>query len=337
MLSLVADSQNAGRAGWAIGRYRAAMAWRLPRPAAVAALAVAAVLGAACAPPPPPPTAPGDLPVVYSVAAGRAAGATNPEGPPPGANDWSCRPDPARPRPVVLVHGLVTNMADNGTAASPLLSNRGFCVFALNHSETPLFPGVYGGGPVRDGARELSDLVDRVLDATGAAQVDLVGFSAGGVVAREYLRVSGGSAVGALVTLGTPHSGTSLLGLDALLRGAPALIRDLVGAVCPACTQVLASSEVIATLVAAGQTVPGVRYTNIATIYDQVTVPYTSSLMAPGPQVTNIVLQDGCPLDFSEHVALPFDRIALGHVLNALDPANALPPPCVLIPLGNGG
>jgi len=49
------------------------------------------------------------------------------------------------------------------------------------------------------------------------------------------------------------------------------------------------------------------------------------------------VLQESCPLDFSEHVALPFDRIALGHTFNALDPANAVDPPCVLIPPGNGG
>lgn len=275
--------------------------------------------------------------MVYSVAAGREAGRASPEGPPPGANDWSCRPTPERPRPVVLVHGLVTNMADNGTALSPLLANRGWCVFALNHSEMPSFPGVYGGGDVRTGARELGDLVERVRRVTGAAEVDLVGFSSGGLVAREYLRVARGDSVATLVALGTPHSGTSFLGLAELLRGAPPLIADLVGAVCPACTQLLAGSDVVEALVADGETVPGVAYTNIATIYDQVTVPFTNSLMAPGPQVTNIVLQDRCPLDFSEHVALPFDRIALAHTLNALDPSNATPPPCVLIPFGDGG
>ena len=44
--------------------------------------------------------------------------------------------------------------------------------------------------------------------------------------------------------------------------------------------------------------VAGVTYTNIATRYDELVSPYTSSFLT-GRTVTNITLQDHCALDFS--------------------------------------
>src|SRR5439155_10442551 len=52
-------------------------------------------------------------PVPYTFTANVVAGATQPGTPPPGSNDWSCRPSKAHPRPVILVHGLFANMTDN--------------------------------------------------------------------------------------------------------------------------------------------------------------------------------------------------------------------------------
>jgi hypothetical protein len=53
--------------------------------------------------------------------------------------------------------------------------------------------------------------------------------------------------------------------------------------------------------------------------------------------VTNIELQQQCPLDASEHLATPFDHIALSDVLNALDPAQARAPSCgVVAPIVGG-
>src|SRR5262245_31811834 len=51
---------------------------------------------------------------------------------PPGANNWSCRPSAAHPRPVVLVHGTIENQTNNWQAASATLANNGYCVFAFN-------------------------------------------------------------------------------------------------------------------------------------------------------------------------------------------------------------
>ncbi|BFO20227.1 hypothetical protein SHKM778_66150 [Streptomyces sp. KM77-8] len=68
---------------------------------------------------------------------------------------------------------------------------------------------------------------------------------------------------------------------------------------------------------------PGVRYTVIATRYDEVVTPYSSAFLT-GPDVRNVLLQDLCPLDLSEHLAIGLlDRIAFHEVANALDPAHA--------------
>jgi hypothetical protein len=78
---------------------------------------------------------------------------------------------------------------------------------------------------------------------------------------------------------------------------------------------------------AGGDTEPGVQYTVITTRNDEVVTPYTSAFLS-GPDVTNIVVQDQCPLDQVEHVAIPYDHIALRDVLNALDPSTARAPLC---------
>jgi pimeloyl-ACP methyl ester carboxylesterase len=68
-------------------------------------------------------------------------------------------------------------------------------------------------GRTAAGARQLGWFVDQVRAATGAAEVDIVGHSMGGVVARYYLAFGGGdAAIHHLVTLGSPHSGTDVSG-----------------------------------------------------------------------------------------------------------------------------
>lgn len=75
------------------------------------------------------------LPVSYDFNTGIVAELTNPNGSLPGTNDWSCRPSPAHPRPLVLVHGGFASQQVNWGVYGPLLKNEGYCVYALTYGQ----------------------------------------------------------------------------------------------------------------------------------------------------------------------------------------------------------
>ena len=98
---------------------------------------------------------------------------------------------------------------------------------------------------------------------------------------------------------------------------------------CASCPQFVVGSDYIRKIEARAPA-PNVIYTNIATRYDELVSPYTSSFLT-GRNVTNITLQDNCALDFSDHLAIVSSPITGQYMLNALDPAHAQPPPCTLV------
>lgn len=245
---------------------------------------------------------------------------------PSGANDFTCRPGAAHPRPVVLVHGTMENRYDNWAALSPRLREAGYCVFALNHGGTS--GALLGTGDMTVSARQLADFVDRVLAATGAAKVDLVGHSQGGMMPRHYIKNLGGAAeVDKLVALTPSNHGTTFSGLGLLALAVPGG-DALLGANCKACSQQLIGSDFLRDLNAGGETDPGITYTVITTRYDEVVTPYTSAYLDAAPNVTNVKLQDLCPADLTEHVGISYNALATRLVLNALDPAHAQRPTC---------
>ncbi|GIG56643.1 lipase [Longispora fulva] len=255
---------------------------------------------------------------------------------PPGANDWSCRPSAAHPNPVVLVHGTFANQYENWLVLSPLLKSKGYCVYALTYgltgdSWTSTGSGIVlpigGLRPVAESAAQLATFVDRVRASTGAAKVDIVGHSQGGMMPRYYLKFLGGAAkVDKLVGLAPSNHGTTLSGIANLADHFPG-IAQLVYTACPACQDQVVGSATLTKLNAGGDTVPGVRYTVISTWYDQVVTPYRTQFLS-GPDVANRVVQDSCPVAIPEHVAMAFSPTALHHVTNALDPAHATPVFC---------
>src|ERR1700684_1867911 len=111
----------------------------------------------------PPARAATRLPVNYDFIAGATATALAPTTPPPGANDFSCKPGAAHPYPVILVHGTVANMDDNWQAASPVLANHGYCVFAFNYGGTSASAPIQGIGDIAASAATLSSFVNEVL------------------------------------------------------------------------------------------------------------------------------------------------------------------------------
>ncbi|MFR9799442.1 esterase/lipase family protein [Streptomyces sp. MS06] len=246
-----------------------------------------------------------------------------------GWNDYSCHPSAAHPRPVVLVHGTLGNSIDNWLVLAPYLEHRGYCVFSLNYGQLPGVPVFYGLGSIDKSAEQLSAYVDRVLASTGAAKVDLVGHSQGGMMPRYYLKFLGGAAkVNSLVGIAPSNHGTTLSGLTHLLPYFPGA-EYLLNAATPALAQQIVGSDLMKRLNAGGDTVPGVHYTVISSKYDEVVTPYRSQFLS-GPDVKNILLQNLCSLDFSEHVLIgTTDRIAFHEVANALDPAHATRTTCL--------
>ncbi|CAM5584573.1 esterase/lipase family protein [Streptomyces abikoensis] len=245
-----------------------------------------------------------------------------------GWNDYSCKPSAAHPRPVVLVHGTLGNSWDNWLGFAPYLVARGYCVFSLDYGQLPGVPVFHGLGPVAKSAEQLSAYVDKVLQATGAAKADLVGHSQGGMMPRYYLKYLGGAAkVNALVAIAPSNHGTTLSGLTKLLDIVPGA-RGVIEANAPGLTDQAAGSAFMKRLNEGGDTVPGVRYTVIATKYDEVVTPYRSGFLT-GPNVRNVLLQDLCGVDLSEHIAIAtIDRVAFHEAANALDPAHATPTTC---------
>ncbi|WP_446221558.1 esterase/lipase family protein [Nocardia sp. IBHARD005] len=297
----------------------------------------------------------GQGPELTAPLAAFAYGLASPDIAPGGANRWDCRPSAEHPNPVVLLHGTWLNAFDTFSYLSPQLARAGFCVFALNFGRSGLLeggglgavlPGRYGVGPMEESSRQVADFIERVRTTTGAAKVDIVGHSQGGTIANHYLKFEGGAGkVEKVVTYGATHHGTTLMGIATLGRAINNLGIDILGFNEPIVgisnIQQAVGSPFYATLNAAGDTVPGVDYTAVASRYDEVTNPYDWTFLRAGDGATvrNITLQEGCEQDLSDHLTLMYSPRAASIALNALDPVNHPALNCTFNPwlIGGGG
>ncbi|MCZ4120660.1 esterase/lipase family protein [Streptomyces sp. H39-S7] len=132
---------------------------------------------------------------------------------------------PAHP-PVLLLHGFVDNRSVFTLLRRSLRKHGWTHVQALNYS--PL------SCDIRTAAALLGRHVEQICEQTGQRQLDIVGHSLGGLIARYYVQRLGGDArVRTVVTLGTPHSGTRLAPLLAphpivwQMRPGSGLLREL--------------------------------------------------------------------------------------------------------------
>jgi triacylglycerol esterase/lipase EstA (alpha/beta hydrolase family) len=277
-----------------------------------------------------------------------AANSADPEAPPPGANDWHCRPSKAHPRPVVLVHGLMATMGTNWHALSPVLKNAGYCVYALSYGETARSKPYFGGlTKMEESAKELDAFVAKVRRATKSRYVDLVGHSEGTVMPQYYLKFLGGAAeVKNYVALTPLYQGTTMGGLSTAVQLGKAYspspeVANQVSALvasggCDSCEEFLQGSDYLNKVNRGGPGARSVRYTNVMTRYDELVIPYTSGRM-DSPNATNIVLQDGCEVDLSEHLTVAYNPRVARIMLNALDPAHRKPVPCTPVAPVIGG
>ena len=125
------------------------------------------------------------------------------------------RPDPplaaSLRTPVILVHGYMSNRGYFGGLA------RAIERAGLGPVYTPNFPVLLAS--IEHFADALHQEVERIANGCAQSRVILVGYSMGGLAAREYLRRRGTARIARLVTIGSPHHGTILasmgLGLNA--------------------------------------------------------------------------------------------------------------------------
>ncbi|MCJ0904555.1 triacylglycerol lipase [Rhodococcus sp. ARC_M6] len=254
------------------------------------------------------------LPVPFGFVSGIVLEAANPGGSAPGTNDFTCQPSSAHPDPVVLVHGTAANRQTNWAVLAPVLANEGYCVFALtfgNRTDLPWPISAAGGmSPLPDSAQQLSAFVDSVLATTGASQVDLVGHSQGTTVSGYYAKFLGGDAkVSKIVSIAPLWEGSDV--------GPPKGVGG----------PDFDNASYVSELHDAGVYAASVEYTNIVTRYDQVVVPYSSGILAAS-NASNIVVQDGCEQDQSDHIALVASQRTAAFTLAALDPSGPRQIPC---------
>lgn len=124
-----------------------------------------------------------------------------------------------------------------------------------------------GTGDLRRQAQRVASVAQGLVD-DGAPSVDVVGYSAGGVVVRLFVAdYGGGSLARRVVTLSSPHHGTEVAGLAS----------DLGAENCPmACQQLAPDSDLLTQLNARDETPPGPQWIAIWTTDDATVVPPTS-------------------------------------------------------------
>lgn len=229
---------------------------------------------------------------------------------------------------VVLAAGIVARLLGDGVgpAASPavaqdvpgtvvLVPGYGGSTAALEVLADRLRAAGREASVVRlpgDGTDDLRAYVP-VLDAAvqaalaaGAPSVDIVGYSAGGVIARLWVAEGGRAVTRRVVTLGSPHHGTEVAALGA----------RYVPAACPeACRQLVPGSDLLDGLNDDDETPAGPQWLSVWSAADEtVTPPDTARLDG----ATNLRLQDLCAGARTGHGQLPRDVQVQAIVLGAL-------------------
>jgi triacylglycerol lipase len=207
------------------------------------------------------------------------------------------------PGPVLLVPGY----GGSGQSLQPLAA----ALRSAGRTAVIVEPVDDGTDDLRKQAKHLAEVADQVRDDAGAASVDVIGYSAGGVVARLWVRDDGGAQVARRVlTLGSPHHGTSQAALGA----------ELAGGCPPACEQLVPNSDLLRRVNAGDETPAGPLWTTVRSASDQVVTPVDSAALSGA---LNILVQDVCPGSAAAHGDLPSNPVvlaALGSVLGVGTP-----------------
>ncbi|KAF9272596.1 hypothetical protein BGZ68_002288, partial [Mortierella alpina] len=235
-----------------------------------------------------------------------------------GIGDFKCKPTDAHPYPVVLLHGL-GGISFEWSFIAGRLALEGYCTFPLDYGHVPGIPILGGLDDIKKSGPVVAEFVDRILAATGAPKVDIVGHSEGSLLMREYMKFNNGRAkTHSVVGIGSLAYGSSLYGLiDYLYQfGLADPLTKIVSPLCKACTQVVIHSDFLAELNADGDAFPDINYLMITSKTDELVTPYSNGfLRTTGPNVHNVATQDLCGFDNQGHISQAYDPI----VYNAIE------------------
>jgi triacylglycerol lipase len=163
-----------------------------------------------------------------------------------------------------------------------------------------------GTGDLDAQARHLATAAQEALREHGASSVDVVGYSAGGVVARLWVRDHGGDAVARRVlTLGSPHHGSDVA----------ALVLDGAGSCPPACRELAPDSTLLRRLNAGDETPAGPTYISLWSRDDTVSTPPETARL---DGALDIPVQSVCPDRPVSHGDLPGDPVVLAALRTVL-------------------
>ncbi|HSS67913.1 MAG TPA: alpha/beta fold hydrolase [Nocardioidaceae bacterium] len=172
-----------------------------------------------------------------------------------------------------------------------------------------------GTGDLRSQVPVLDRAVRAALRQSGASSVDVIGYSAGGVIARLWVADGGASLARRVVMLGTPNHGTDLAGL------ASSVVPDF----CPsACQQLAPDSDLIRRLNAGDETPSGPSWVSVWSDDDRVVFPPDSASL---DGALDISIQSVCGnVGDVSHGDLPTDGAVVSLVLDLLGPGPPVMP-----------
>jgi triacylglycerol lipase len=207
-----------------------------------------------------------------------------------------------RQGPVLLVPGRA---GDSGALADLQIR-----IFLTGRRAIIVSTGIEDNGDLRAQAAQVQRTAQELID-DGAPSVDVVGYSAGGIVVRLWLASGGADLTRRVVTVAAPN------------QGAPeAQLKNLVTArYCDTtCPQLATGSKLLSGLPQAGGSAP---WMNLWTATDRVVTSPSAHL----PGVLNVSLQSICGNNKTGHAQLLNDPLVVGLVLKALavEPLTAAP------------
>ncbi|MFL5907334.1 MAG: lipase family alpha/beta hydrolase [Solirubrobacterales bacterium] len=211
------------------------------------------------------------------------------------------------PTPVLLVPGTAyTPRTDFSWGWEPALDKLGISWCAVE------LPGIALGDSQVAGEYVVNAI--RTMYGSAGRRIAIIGHSQGGMVPRWAFRFwpDTRAMVDDLIGLSPSNHGTYDSDF-ACLPGCP-----------PAAWQQAEKAEFIKALNSYQETFPGISYTNAYTNTDEIVTPNfggspSSALHGGGGEITNVAIQDICPLDLNEHLAIgTYDPVAYALAIDAL-------------------